>query len=351
MVVVSLLVLGTATATIQLAAAPLLLHAYSHRFSFIPGLWFGEHIAALAKDPEHSCAIIGQSNSREAFDPQLFDRAAPGTRFINAATTGGNNEVFEVQADILRHYQLHPRCVIIGVTLWTMYRDGSPPLAGGEYLGLLGWGDLLGLASHPLATREGPRIFAEQMLPLRTVALQLNRVLRAAVRDERAHLVSALPPSRYEGYPGELEPAGDYYYLNTPPQLSGHWAELVRQRRPWYASSRYGGPTQTRSMRNTLDELLSLTPHVFVVLTPQTAILDPASRQGAPYMRRVLANYAGRITTIDCSQLRNTRLFVDDGHLDGEGRAIFSQQVSAIIAAVLSGRTPPVEPNCAVGAL
>ena len=38
-------------------------------------------------------------------------------------------------------------------------------------------------------------------------------------------------------------------------------------------------------------------------------------------------------------------------NLDGEGRAIFSQQVSAIIAAVLSGRTPPVEPNCAVGAL
>lgn len=348
MLAVCVLISAAAAAAVRSAAHPLLLRAYSQRFSFMPGHWFGERVAVLSGHQSPSCVILGASNAREGFDPEIIEAATPGILVVNAATTGGNNEVLEVQSAILKHNRIRPRCVIAGISTWSMFRNGSPLITAEEYLGLMDWDDVLGLSAKPLLSKEGPRIVFGLVLPLRGEAKQLNRVARSAIKRVRQASIGALPDGRYETHPGELKPADNYLYLHTAPHLVQDWAKLVERSRPWYFPSRYGGQLQERSLRTTLNRLLGLSPDVLLVITPQTPILSPASRAGSPYFWEVIESYRGRITLVDCSGFRDLSLFIDEGHLGAQGRAQMSAEVGQILRDRLAGRTLSPTAHCMV---
>src|SRR5579864_3087188 len=108
---------------------------YSFRFSFLPGPWFGERIAASWSDPGRSCLIVGASTAREGFDAKQLERLLPDTAFYNAGTTGGNTSVLEIQAAILEHYGLHYRCIIVPIHPWLLFvkQEAVPNLKTTEY--------------------------------------------------------------------------------------------------------------------------------------------------------------------------------------------------------------------------
>lgn len=341
-----LLIALVGSAALRTVAKPLLLSAYETRFSFVPGHWFGQRVADLARQSSEACIIIGASNAREGFEPIVLGQAVSGTRFVNAATTGGNNEVLEVQSAILERYGIRPKCAVVGASSWTMFRDGSPSITSEEYLGLLEWTDVLNISSRPLLTREGPWIAAGLLLPLKAQARQLNRLVRWNIHNLRNATISKLPISNMESFPDELKPADDYLYLDTPPHLFADWEKLVDASAPWYPASRYGGALQDQSFRKTLDRLISLSERVVVVVTPQTEILSPAVASGSPYFWALMKEYAGRIDIIDCSTLDAPKLFVDEGHLTAEGRNIMSGEVGAILAESLSGAKSAPPTHC-----
>ena len=278
----------------------------------------------------------------------MIEALAADTHIVNLATTGGNNEVLEIQSAVLKHNGIAPRCVIAGVSTWTMHRDGSPSITAQEYLGLLEWNNVLGLTSRPLLSREGPRIATNLVLPLRSQARQLNRVARSFIRTARARTIGPLPVGGFETYPDELKPADEFLYQDSAAHLMKDWDRLVQQSRPYYPASRYGGRLQEMSLRTTLDRLLSISPDVVLVITPQTPILEPASRSGAPHFWRVLNSYNGRITVIDCSGFRDLSLFIDEGHLNSRGRLLMSAEFGHMLRSLLRGETPASAQHCSV---
>ena len=340
MLIAALAVSAAFAGAIRYVAHPQLFDAYATRFQFVPGQWFAKSVIDLKRNARNTCVVLGASNGREGFDAGILARNAPGVAFLNAATTGGNNEVVALQATILERYDLRPRCVIVAFSTWTMFRDGSPELAAEEYVSLLDWGEVIALPSRPLLTREGHHIAARLILPLRSHARQLNLLARLEIRHLRAKWLGSLPVSRYESYKDELKPADDYLYQRTPPHLMQDWEKLVARSRAFYPASRYGGAMQEVVMRGALDRLLRLTNgQVAIVITPQTPILDPASHSAKPHFDRVMQAYAGRVAMIDCTSLRDLNLFVDEGHLTAGGRAILSIEVAQLIAGgVLSGQ-------------
>jgi hypothetical protein len=340
MLIVATAVCSVFAAGIRIVAQEPLLQAYAARFQFVPGQWFAKSVIDLRRQSSNSCVILGASNGREGFDPAILARNARGLAFVNAATTGGNNEVVDIQSAILERQDIRPNCAIVAFSKWTMFRDGSPDLAAEEYLALLDWGDVVSLASRPLLTRKGVHVAASLVLPLRNHARQLNILVRVGIRQIRERWLGPLPESRYEYYENELRPGDTYHYQRTTPHLMHDWDRLVARSRPFYPASRYGGKQQEAAMRNSLDRLLRITSgRVAIVVTPQTPILDPASRSAEPYFDRVLKEYAGRVAVIDCTALRDLALFVDEGHLNVRGRAVLSTEVGQVVAGgALSGR-------------
>jgi hypothetical protein len=340
MLIFAIAVCAVFAAGIRTVARKPLLNAYATRFQFVPGQWFAKSVIDLKRQSSNTCVILGASNGREGFDPAILARNAPGLVFVNAATTGGNNEVVDIQSAILERQNIRPNCTIIAFSKWTMFRDGSPDLAAEEYLALLDWGDVISFASRPLLTRKGTHVAASLVLPLRNHARQLNLLVRVEIRRARSRWLGPLPASRYEYYENELRAGDTYNYQRTVPHLMRDWDKLVARSRPFYPPSRYGGAREEAAMHSSLDRLLRLTRgRVAIVVTPQTPILDPASRAAEPYFDRVLQGYAGRIGVIDCTALRDLALFVDEGHLNARGRAVLSTEVGQVVAGgVLSGR-------------
>lgn len=341
-------VLAAVTLTIDLFGKPLILQAYAQRFSFLPGQYFGEKVRSVRDDPANTCIIIGDSKAREGFDPSLLEQVS-GTRIVNAGTTGGNNEVIEIQTAIMRRFDVRPKCIVVAISRWMMFRNGSPDLIGEEYIGLLGWSEVARLAAHPFLSKAGPRLVFSLTMPLRAQARQLNRILRVALFDLRARTLGTLPKQSIELYENELTSVGDFKYDGIAPILKTHRDKLIDQTKPWYNPRRYGGRQQELSLRYALDEMLRLSDRVVLVDMPSTMVLDPASRLGEPYLKRVLGDYVGQLELIDCSALRNEDLFVDEGHLTSEGRRIFTEEVGNLLRSRTS--IGQLTAHCRVGPL
>lgn len=329
---------------------PWTLDIYSQRFSFLPGQWFGEKIARTIPRQQDTCLIIGVSNTREGFDPAIM-QASSATQFINAGTTGGNNEVLEIQTAILKRFNVRPKCIVAGISMWMMFRQGSPPLVAEEYIGLIGWPEVMGFSNRPLFSKEGIRIALALGLPLKAQSRQLNRIIRAALHQLRGAVLGSLPLSRYELFPEELKPSNDYLYFGMAPWLAAKRDQIIKDREPWYQPSLYGDPQQDTSFRRALDNMLQLTDRVVLIHMPTTYIFDAASKWGAPHVRRVIDSYSDRIQTIDCSNMRDESLFVDEGHLTEKGREILSKEVASLLMTTVTGTANGVATLCIVGRL
>lgn len=307
---------------------------YQHQFSWTPGSHFGASIVALRTRKRDACVILGNSAAREAFDPSALVTGERRGGVVNAATTGGNNMVFELQARLLATHDVRPRCVILAMNSWNMFSDGPPQIAVDDYQALLDWNDLAALSYSPFLTREGPRIAAGLVLPLKPQGKQLNRMLRQRLWAWRVARGEMLDLSRLAYFPGELDQPEPYLYAGRSDILATQWDELVARNREFYDPARYGGKKERASLAATLSTLVDVSDETIIVILPQSQILERASRLADSAFYTAIAPYRARVRLIDCSAVNLVSYFHDEGHLNARGRAALSEA----FATTLSGR-------------
>jgi hypothetical protein len=305
--------------------------SYAHSFSWTPGSHFGASIAALRDPAQPRCAVLGNSAAREAIDPYIMGSSGKDRAIVNAATTGGNNLVFELQAHLLKSHGARPACVILAMNSWNMFSNGRPQLVADDYLALLDWNDLMSLSYQPFLSREAPRLLAGMALPLKPQGKQLNRLVREKIWEWRAISGDPVPKARYSYFAGELEPAVSFQY-SGPPILQDKWAELSARNAEYYDPARYGGTEERASFDAMMRTLLTLTRDVYVVVLPQSPILERASRVADPTFQAALEPYRRAVRLVDCSSLNSVPMLYDEGHLTANGRAALSASLAKAIA-------------------
>ncbi len=312
-------------------------NSYRTSFSWSPGSHFGRAIGTLRDGGGDACVILGNSAAREALDPSRMAAASPGRGFVNAATTGGNNLVFELQARLLAAHRVRPRCVILAMNSWNMFSGGRPAIAADDYLALLRWRDLAALSYRPLSSREGTGLAVGLALPLKPQGKQINRMLRYNIWRWRASMGYREPLARYAYFPGELDPAETYLYAGKPDILAKQWTKLAERNRSYQNGALYGGAEEKRSLEATLGIMARISPENVVVILPQSAILESASRISDPAFNEALAKNRSQVRVIDCSAVNRPEFLYDEGHLNERGRAV----LSAMLARALKGQDGP----------
>lgn len=330
---IALLLIGAAfSQLLRTALWSELRDSYRHSFSWAPGSHFGRSILTLRARGRDACVILGNSAAREALDPSILATRNPSRTFVNAATTGGNNMVFELQAQLLAAHHVRPRCTILAMNSWNMFSDGAPQIATDDYLALLDWDDLAALSYSPFLAREGPRIAAGLVLPLKPQGKQINRMLRRQIWAWRAAAGEPLPLSRLAYFPGELDRPQAYLYAGKADILMARWAELVARNREYYDPARYGGRPEKASLAAALETLSQRSRETVIVILPQSAILERASRIADPAFHAAFAPYRPKIGLIDCSSVNAAGYFHDEGHLNAAGRSALSKAFAAALA-------------------
>ena len=307
------------------------LNFYLTRFAFEPGPWFSEHLAPALADSNH-CLIVGLSTAREGFDPAILERSVPGTKFLNGATTGGNIEVVEVQAQILARYGVHPKCVIVGVHPFLMTAEFPPLLASTGYLAHLGFPDVFLLSNRWLPRREFQQVAEAMVLPLKLHSDRLNKLVRYGMfRLQERFRSEPLSINAYEYFKDEFTSGANAHYddIHEAPERV---AELTRARYDNYTSFTSRIPVQ--SFRRALAMIRKRTGTVFVVSMPNQKALAGLNARGQARYDEALGE--ADVVQVDCSGLVSDEHFIDDAHLDKEGRRILSSAIGKIVTGATS---------------
>jgi len=305
---------------------------YSIRFNFLPGPWFGEHIAATLSDSDKSCLIVGASTAREGFDPKQLEQLVPDTKFYNAGTTGGNTSVFEIEAAILEHYRLHYRCIIVPMHPWLLFENENAiaNLTTTEYASQLDLKQLNDLSFDPLGSGDRSRVLATFLVPFMKHAAQLNRILRNALFTvHTSWFQDELPRSSYELYADELKPATETFYHDIP--LNRDTVVNFLKQAHFYDPKIYGHRPPVVSLDRALELFSRHTDHLVLVKMPDSTLLASPNQFGSPSFDTVIAKYKSLMTYMDCSTLLADEFFIDSTHLNSHGRA----RLSAVVGAAL----------------
>jgi hypothetical protein len=302
------------------------LNLYTTGFAFEPGPWFAEHIAPSVGKPNY-CLIVGPSTAREGFDTKILGKYLPELTFVNAATTGGNIEVAEVQAQILARYGINAKCIIVGLHPFLMMAETPPLLASTGYLAHLNFTDLFLLSDHAAVSQEFRQILETITLPLKAHADRINKLVRYWVfQIQERYRLNPLSLSAYEYFADEFKSGANAFYDGTHIK-SEALAELIRMR---YQTYTYDSPAPEVSFNRALTLFRKEAEHVYVVTMPNNNVLLGLNAKGKlKYDRAIEAN---GVTQIDCSDLVPNEYFIDDVHLDPEGRRLFSNAIGRILS-------------------
>ncbi len=303
---------------------------YSERFAFEPGPWFSEHIAPAMDGPNH-CVILGASTAREGFDTATLESSVPGVKFLNAATTAGNIELVEVQARILARYGVRPRCVIVGVHPLLMTVSYPLVIVSTGYLAHLGIPDAFLLSDLSFLRREFTQVFRSTVLPLKLHADRLNKLVRYKVFQLQQRFRSkSLPITAYQHFDDEFKSGANAYYddVHAAPERV---AELIKMR---YETYDYTSQLPVASFRKALTMLRKEAGTVFVVALPNQNALEGLNAKGQAKYDEAIKS--ADIIRIDCSRLVADEHFIDDIHLDKNGRRILSNAIGKILTSAMS---------------
>ena len=250
---------------------------------------------------------------------------------MNAATTGGNIEVAEVQAQILQRYGVHAKCIIAGWHPLLMMAENPPLLASTGYLAQLRLTDILSLSDRPAVMRESTEILETIILPLKAHADRLNKLVRSWIfQTQGKYRPHPLPVNAYEYFADEFGSGANAFYDGTHVRPEAV-TELTRTR---YQSYSYNSAAPEISFRKALALFRSEADVTIIVTMPNQDTLFELNAKGKSSYERAIEESG--VTHIDCSSLVANSYFIDDLHLDGEGRRIFSNAIGKILARTLS---------------
>ena len=160
------------------------LELYTKDFHFRPGPRFAARLISSMPAQDQTCLIIGSSTAREGLDPAIIEKAQDGVKIINAATTGGNTTVQEIQMSIIDRFNLHYRCIIVQVHPWLLYQNSVavPDLEQVQYDVLLDAGSMARL-SFMQADKVNIPLALAYIVPMKKHAAQLNLFARKELHD------------------------------------------------------------------------------------------------------------------------------------------------------------------------
>lgn len=318
------------------------LRTYQRGFAFEPGPWFVEHVLPAIGDP-NSCIVVGASTAREGFDPDVLAKFVPGRTFVNASTTGGNIEVAEIQAQILRHYGAQARCIVVGVHPFLMMDQTPPPLVKTGYLPHLGISDIMSLSDQATVWSDVEPIAQTLVLPLKTHSDRLNKLLRVWIFEAQNRVrTRPLSLSSYEYFADEFRPGANAHYDGThsPPDAV---ATLTRSR---YQTYTFNSRTTEASFKRALATFRTEASFVLVVTMPTRSSIYDLDAKGHLSYQRALSE--SNVLEIDCSKLVPDAYFIDDVHLDPQGRQLLSNTVGPILSKLIADPSQHVSCEAAV---
>lgn len=314
------------------------LRLYERSVAFEPGPWFAEHIAPSIGNP-NSCIIVGASTAREGFDAEALTKSLPRLLFLNASTTGGNIEVTEIQAQILRRYGVRAKCILVGVHPFLMMDQSPPLLASTGYLAQLTVADLLSLSDRAAVGREIIQILQATVLPFKAHADRLNKLLRIWIFELQSELrTNPLPLSSYEYFADEFRPGAGAHYDGSHSSPAAV-AEMTQTR---YRTYTYESNAPEASFRRALALFRAQAENVIVVTMPSQTSLRELNSSGSGSYKSAIRESG--VAEIDCSSLVPDVFFIDDAHLDVGGRRILTDAIAHILPKVME--SSPSEMKC-----
>ncbi|MCB9664483.1 MAG: hypothetical protein H6732_10230 [Alphaproteobacteria bacterium] len=298
--------------------------------------------AALAQRGDAPVAVLlGQSATREGFDVDLLAEADPGPRrWLNLGASGGSIRQLHYYAEGYLYADLHPELLVVSVQV--------------QWL------------SEPDRRVRDQRVQASTPGPLGMLFFfrdrnSLGNLLRHAARTSALDLWRAtglpgpvvFPPEAYRHFrmDGEPDPddpwdsprryAGPHASEAYLEQLVAHWSEYG-----WFDPAAYDpeGPEPRelalllRRLRPTADRLVLLHPPQHSALRTRVPGAADASFDAALQASGVDA------VVVDHRAAMPDHLFHDHGHLDAEGRAVYSRWFPGALAAALAGEPAPPPP-------
>ena len=208
------------------------------------------------------------------------------------------------------------------------------------YLAHLGFPDAFLLSDLSFLRREFSQVFQAMVLPLRLHADRLNKLVRYRMFQLQERFRSGpLPIDAYQYFKDEFKSGANAYYddIHADPERV---TELIKMR---YGTYNFTSQVPVESFQRALALIRKQTGIVLIVAMPnQKALADLNARGQAKYDEAI--GETGAIQ-IDCSRLVADEHFIDDAHLDREGRRILSNAIGKILPSAMSGSARKVSCN------
>jgi hypothetical protein len=327
------------TAAVSWAAdLTILVRAYETRFNFRPGSWFGERIAR-SEPTSQTCIIIGSSTARQGLDPEILAKLVPGTRFLNAGTTGGTMDVLEIQSQIIARYGRKYRCIIAAIHPWMLRTLGRPEIVSSEYIAHLRLTDLLSLTGRWWVWDEAGKLSLAFLLPLKKHAPQFNRLVRRTIYELQVMIGPGHSIARYESFDQELRPSNDFVYEDNPKQLVTLGREAVRKYLVdlgWFDRSHYASPEPTVSFERFLRVLQPYADHIILISMPSSVLWDEINALVRSRYKSVVERLPNNVSVVNCENGLTDPEFVDHAHANDDGRKVLSVAIGSILGKLLA---------------
>jgi len=308
--------------------------------------YYGQKVATLEAaykkrniDPSASIGfILGQSNVREDFDPEIVSRVCDqGVRWVVLSGSGGSFIKMEYLSRPLFLSRIKPAVAVLGVTPTMLIGQPNPSNLNHQNPGS-GFKDLFS---------GSPKASADRMLGKEWIFTKrrvMNDVLKHGLYRIRLRLFQVFgvgPDSLFTVHPKINPFSADFKQYRTSRAPAKH---LKRQMTfwkifGWFDPKAYRTDSdQARALIRLIENFKKRETEVFILLMPEAKelrTLEPA--EAVQTLLAVLENAfpSDNFTVIDMRDSMSEEYFYDYGHLNWAGRKRFSHRFAETIAPYL----------------
>lgn len=287
---------------------------YWRSYSTLSGDMLASKICRYYLSPKPACFFIGLSSVFEGLNEQIFKQHRSDYNFLNVGMGGATIYKIELAVSILEEYNVKPNVIVVGLHP-NLLKDSSLMLWSAGFL------DIMGLKTQKtFILREKPEGVLSALLqaqyrliwPGLRLSQQLSRIIR-----EKLFLIQSfvrgnnrLPGIAFEKFRNELVP----WMTNRtrPERLSTEERDTIiseMEKKGYFLSETYAQPRHIESMRYLLSLCIHLSPHVVILVMPETSY---AREKLSIYPRERFWRIVNEFQAKGCKVLDKSDRFPDD---------------------------------------
>lgn len=315
------------------------------RFSNAEAHHLAGKLAQAQLASEDVCLLVGPSTVREAFDEGVMHEVDPNIRFLNCGTTGGGIYVYEAMNHLIQQSGVRPKCIVVGLNARMLIsREIRINSAGySDFLNLTTGRQLVSNETEALRSEAYEQLKTNTIWPYNQHARHIGRLMRSSIfiAQERLSWHDSLPLVEFAYHRNELGIAPLHHYDDTEPISGKPWERLLSkyEEKGLFNPERYAHPEHVESLKNVLDDLMTITPNLIIIEMPENSfgrehMAPPASET----LDQLLKTYELKgVLIVDWSQLLPDSAMRDVGHLLAETRPDFSRKTAKLITEHING--------------